>query len=127
MKFENAEIDGMSLFDILESDLRTENLIPAFRSRKKFMRARMYLSAAYNITSLEKLNENMEKNRNTAGQQDLTLFDNTFVRQIIGDHAASNLLSPRGVDSKYKKGSPPPNNVSLRGEANNNTATSVLT
>ncbi|GMI18376.1 hypothetical protein TrLO_g7916 [Triparma laevis f. longispina] len=78
MEFENAEIDGMSLFDILESDLKTENLIPAFGSRKKFMRARMYLSAAYNITSLEKLNENMEKNRNTSGQQDLTLFDNTF-------------------------------------------------
>ncbi|GMH98980.1 hypothetical protein TrVE_jg220 [Triparma verrucosa] len=96
--FEEAEIDGMSLFDILEDDLKNEALIPTFGAKKKFLRARLYLSVAYNITSLDNINMSNQ----ALPSDDLSLFDNTFVRQIIGDKTE---IEPSPSSAKYKKDS----------------------
>ena len=47
--FSEAEVDGLSLFDLTAEELKSEGLIGAIGSRKKFLRARSYLISANNI------------------------------------------------------------------------------
>ena len=50
--FEDAEIDGLALFDVTEDELEKENLLSSLGARKKFLRARAYLSAGHNVLTL---------------------------------------------------------------------------
>ena len=59
--FVREKIDGYSLFDLTEGDLQNSSLLPSLGDRKKFLRARVYVSSAFNVTSQKDLYEMLSK------------------------------------------------------------------
>lgn len=98
-KFGEEEVDGMSLFDMYENELKGEGLIPALGARKKFLRARLYLSTTYNITSLEKISANISSQQQ---QNDYSLTDNTFISGLLASESPGLLASKSPSAQKYK-------------------------
>lgn len=57
--FALEQVDGMSLFDLSEDDLRP--LLPTLGPRKKFLRARTYIATAFNIPTQEAIMLSLER------------------------------------------------------------------